>query len=156
MESFMPHLRTKGAAVSRLIVLTCSALLALAVAGGAGAEFPYMNYAPSISGDPVEGNTLQGHNGQWLYTNGLKCEEKADECKYTYTWQRCNPDASGCVDIPNAAGSTYLLAAADVGKRVRFVEWVFKHDCGEVVREGPDAGKQEGHDVTKNGVTSPT
>jgi hypothetical protein len=149
-----PHL--KGAGVRRLLVLSLAAFVALAIAGGASAEFPYMNYAPSISGDPVEGNALQGHNGQWLYGDGRKCEAKADECKYTYTWQRCNPDVSGCVDIAGATGFTYTLVGADVGSRIRYVEWVFKHDCGEVVREGPEAGKQECRDVTQNGVSSPT
>lgn len=146
-----PHLNSAGA--SRLLVLSLAAFFALAIVGGASAEFPYMNYAPSITGEPVEGNTLQGNNGQWLYTNGLKCEEKADECKYTYTWQRCNPDSSGCVDIPAATGSTYRLVAEDVGKRVRYVEWVFKHDCGEVNRSN---GQQECQDITKNGVSTPT
>lgn len=149
----MPKLHLKAAGVLRLLVLSLAAFFALAIAGGASAEFPYMNYAPSITGEPVEGNTLQGHNGQWLYTNGLRCEEKADECKYTYTWQRCNADASGCVDIPGATGFTYTLVAEDVGKRVRYVEWVFKHDCGEVNRSN---GQQECRDVTKNGVSAPT
>lgn len=151
----MPYLRNRGAVVSRLLVLTLSAVVALAVAGGAGAEFPYMNYGPSIIGAPIEGNTLIGSNGQWLYTNGLKCEEKADECKYTYSWQRCNADVSGCVDVApaTATGNKLLLTSEDVGKRIRYVEWVFKHDCGEVNRSN---GSQECRDVTKNGVSSPT
>jgi hypothetical protein len=136
---------------SRLIVLTFSAVLTLAVAGGAHAEFPYMNTGPSVAGTPVEGNTLSGHSGLWLFTSGLKCESV--ECKYTYSWQRCNGDSSGCVDIPGATGFDYLLTAADVGKRVRFVEWVFKHDCGEVNRSD---GSQECHDITKNGVSALT
>jgi hypothetical protein len=43
--------------------------------------------------------------------------------------------------------------AADVGKRIRLVEWVFKHDCGAMNFE---AGTQECHDITKNGVSTPT
>jgi hypothetical protein len=155
MEPPMLQMRNRGAVASRLLVLTVSAVLGLAVAGGASAEFPYMNYGPSIIGTPIEGNTLQGSNGQWLYTSGLKCEERADECKYTYSWQRCNADVSGCLDIApaTATGTTLLLTSVDVGKRIRYVEWVFKHDCGEVNRQ---TGTQECRDVTKNGVSSPT
>jgi hypothetical protein len=147
----MPQLRIRGAARSRLLVLTLSAVLALAVAGGANAEFPYMNVGPSVTGTPVEGNTLNGHNGLWLYTNGLKCE--SNECKYTYSWQRCNADSSGCADIPGATAFAYVLTAADVGKRMRFVEWVFKHDCGAT---NTVTGQQECRDITKNGVSSLT
>jgi hypothetical protein len=151
MESFMPQMRNRGAALTRLLVLTLSAAIALAVAGGANAEFPYMLSGPSITGTPIEGNTLNGHNGLWLYTSGLKCESV--ECKYTYTWQRCNADSSGCADVPGATAFDYTLTAADVGKRMRIVEWVYKYDCGEVNRSN---GSQECHDVTKNGVSALT
>jgi hypothetical protein len=146
----MPPLRKRGAAHLRLLVLTLSAVLALAVAGGAQAEFPYMNYGPSISGTPQEGQTLQGHNGQWLYLDGSGC---GSECKYRYTWQRCNADASGCVDIPNATGYTYTITAEDVGKRVRYVEWIFKHDCGAT---NTQTGQTECKDIEKNQPSVPT
>jgi hypothetical protein len=138
---------------TRTIVVALAAVAALVVAGGANAEFPYMNVGPSIKGTPEEGQTLQGQNGLWLYTSGLKCEEKAGECKYTYSWQRCNAEGFACADVPGVTGFTYLLTSADVGMRLRFVEWVFKHDCGEVNRS---TGEQECHDVTKNGVSSLT
>lgn len=147
----MPQMRNRGAAVTRLLVLTLSAVVALAVAGGANAEFPYMLSGPSVSGTPMEGSTLNGHNGLWLYTSGLKCE--SIECKYTYSWQRCNADSSGCVDVPGATGLNYTLTTSDVGKRMRFVEWVFKHDCGEW---NYSTGTQECHDITKNGVSALT
>jgi hypothetical protein len=146
----MPHSLKKGAGVPRLLVLMLSAVLALAVTGGAGAEFPYMNYGPSITGTAMEGNTLQGHNGQWLYLNGSGC---GSECKYRYTWQRCNPDASGCVDIPNAVGFSYTLTAEDVGKRIRYVEWIFKHDCGAT---NTQTGQTECKDIEKNEPSTPT
>ena len=138
---------------TRTIVVALAAVAALVVAGGANAEFPYMNIGPSIKGTPQEGQTLQGLNGLWLYTSGLKCEDKAGECKYTYSWQRCAADISGCTDIPGQTGLTYTLRADDVGRRIRFVEWVFKHDCGEI---NYSTGTQECRDVTKNGVSSPT
>jgi hypothetical protein len=144
MEPPMLQMRNRGAVVSRLLVLTLSAVVALAVAGGAGAEFPYMNYGPSITGTPIEGNTLEGHNGQWLYLDGSGC---GSECKYRYTWQRCNADANGCVDIANATGFSYTLTAADVGTRVRYVEWIFKRDCGAT---NTQTGQTECRDIEKN------
>jgi hypothetical protein len=144
MEPPMPYLRNRGAIVSRLLVLTLFAVVALAVAGSAGAEFPYMNYGPSITGTPVEGNTLDGHNGQWLYLDGSGCGK---ECTYHYSWQRCNADAAGCVDIANATGFSYTLAAADVGTRVRYVEWIFKRDCGAT---NTQTGQTECKDIEKN------
>ena len=136
---------------TRTLVVALAAFAALVVAGGANAEFPYMNVGPSIQGTPREGSTLSGQTGLWLYTNGLKCE--SNECKYTYSWQRCNADISGCTDIAGQTGFTYTLTAEDVGKRLRFVEWVYKRDCGEW---NYSTGTQECQDVTKNGVSSPT
>jgi hypothetical protein len=143
MESCMSQLRKSARIAPRFVVLALSAVIALAIAGSAYAEFPYMNYGPSITGTPQEGQTLQGHNGQWLYTNGLGCTE----CKFRYTWQRCNADTSGCVDIAGATGERYTLAAADVGMRVRYVEFVFKNDCGEI---NYSTGTQECRDIEKN------
>jgi hypothetical protein len=150
MEPPMPYLRNRGAVVLRLLILTFSAVVALTVAGSAGAEFPYMNYGPSITGTAVEGNTLDGHNGQWLYLDGSGCGK---ECTYHYTWQRCNADAGGCVDIPNATGFSLTLTAAEVGTRVRYVEWIFKRDCGAT---NTQTGVTECKDIEKNQPSVPT
>jgi hypothetical protein len=133
----------------RALVLALTSVLALAIVGSASAEFPTKRSDPSVRGTPQEGQTLSGQNGQWLDALGLPCTD----CKFTYTWQRCNPDISGCADIPGATGYSYTLGAADVGKRIRFVEWIYKRDCGEVNRSN---GSQECADVTKNGVSFPT
>jgi hypothetical protein len=138
---------------SRTILVALVAFTALVAVGGANAEFPYMNTGPSVRGTPQEGETLQGLTGLWLYTSGLKCEAKPNECQYSYVWQRCNADGSGCANIDGATGFTYTLTAADVGKRMRFVEVVFKHDCGEI---DYSTGKQECRDVTKNGHSALT
>jgi hypothetical protein len=147
----MTHSRTRVRTRTLLVALV--AFAALVAAGGANAEFPYMNTAPSVKGTPQEGETLQGLTGLWLYTSGLKCEEKANECKYSYVWQRCNGDGSGCANIDGANGFTYTLTATDVGRRMRFVEVVFKHDCGEI---NYSTGTQECRDVTQNGVSALT
>jgi hypothetical protein len=129
------HEQRKPSALRRLVILGLGAVLALALTGAASAEFPYMNVGPSILGGgvaPKEGDTLQGQTGLWLFTSGLKCETGGEEgCNYTYSWQRCEADGSGCVDIPGETGFNLVLKASEVGKRVRFVEWVKKYDCGE-------------------------
>ena len=38
---------------------------------------------------------------------------------FTYRWQRCDSDGTGCGNIENAAAKTYKLTAADVGRTVR-------------------------------------
>ena len=134
-----------GGYLSRLLVLALSAGIALTLVAAASAEFPTKRSDPSIVGTPQEGQTLNGRNGQWLYYSGLKCEP--GDCTYTYTWQRCGADGSGCADIPGATGHQYTLTAADVGKRIRFVEWVFKRDCNL---------QNECQDVRQNGVSALT
>jgi hypothetical protein len=133
----------------RALVLALTSILALAVVGGASAEFPTKRSDPSVRGTPQEGQTLSGSAGQWLDALGLPCTD----CKLTYTWQRCNPDISGCADIPGATGFSYTLGSADIGKRIRFVEWIFKRDCGAYNNA---AGTQDCQDITKNGASFPT
>jgi hypothetical protein len=128
---------------TRALVLMLASVLALAVVGAANAEFPTKRSDPSIQGIPQEGQTLDGKTGQWLMDNGLNCAD----CTLRYTWQRCNVDLSGCADVPGRTGYSYLLGADDVGKRIRFIEWIFKRDCGATT---------ECHDVEKNGASGPT
>jgi hypothetical protein len=144
----MSYLRSRAWA-SRLSLVSFALLASLALAGAANAEFPTKRSDPSVRGTPQEGQTLSGQTGQWLMADGLSCTD----CKYRYTWQRCNADVSGCTDVPGATGFSYLLVSADVGKRMRLVEWIFKRDCGEVNRSD---GSQECHDVEKNATSSPT
>jgi hypothetical protein len=126
-----------------------ASVFALAVVGAANAEFPTKRSDPSIQGTPQEGQTLAGKTGQWLLDNGLNCTD----CTYRYTWQRCNIDLSGCADVPGRTGYSYLLGADDVGKRLRFVEWIFLRDCGA---HNTQTGQIECHDVEKNGASAPT
>jgi hypothetical protein len=138
------------AGAPRFLVLALASLLALAVAGAASAEFPTKRSDPSVKGTPQEGETLNGQTGQWLFDNGLGCP--STECKYTYQWQRCNADRSGCVDVPGRTGFTYLLGPEDVGKTIRLVEYIFKRDCGA---HNTQTGAIECKDITKNGVSFP-
>jgi hypothetical protein len=133
----------------RVLVVALTSALALIVVGAASAEFPTKRSDPSLRGTPQEGQTLTGLTGQWLDANGLPCTD----CTMSYTWQRCALDTSGCADISGATGYSYTLGASDVGRRIRFVEWIFKRDCGAYNNA---AGTQECHDVTKNGTSALT
>jgi hypothetical protein len=150
MESRMPNLR-KRAGTPRFLVLVLTVVTSLTLAGAASAEFPTKRSDPSVSGTPQEGQTLSGSTGQWLDANGLPCPD----CKYRYTWQRCNADTSGCADVPGATGFSYTLGAADVGRRIRIVEWIFKRDCGEL-NYSTNPPTQECQDVEKNGTSALT
>jgi hypothetical protein len=60
-----------------------------------------------------------------------------------YSWRRCND--TGCFDVQgkSATANTYVIQAADAGSKLQLVVWLTNYDCGEVVREGPDKGRQE-------------
>lgn len=144
----MPNLRQR-AGTPRFLVLVLAIVASLTLAGAASAEFPTKRSDPSVSGTPQEGQTLSGRTGQWLLADGLACTD----CKFRYTWQRCAADASGCADVPGRTGFSYTLTAADVGARIRIVEWIFKHDCSEWNYSNMT---QECRDVEKNGTSALT
>jgi hypothetical protein len=73
------------------------------VAGGV----PLNTGAPSISGTPRQDETLTGTAGAWT---GVPSS-------FEYQWLRCS--SSACNAIAGATGTTYTLAAADVGFTLR-------------------------------------
>ena len=63
--------------------------------------------SPRITGNVSHvGGVLTVSNGTW---NG-------SPTSFTHTWFRCDADGSGCAVITGATGTTYTIAAADVGK----------------------------------------
>jgi hypothetical protein len=70
---------------------------------------PINTVLPSLSGNARRGETLTVATGTWVGT---------PQITYAYQWRRCDVDGNNCTDIAGAAGSTYLLASADVGNRV--------------------------------------
>jgi hypothetical protein len=63
---------------------------------------------PVISGDPVQGKTVQVTTGVWSPTPQ----------KIAYAWLRCNRNVRACSPIAGASAGTYTLSAADVGATV--------------------------------------
>jgi hypothetical protein len=80
-----------------------------AASGPIAAVPPQDTTPPSISGQAAEGSVLTADPGDWGGTTPLTFE---------YQWQRCDANASNCVDIPGATGPTYQLTAGDVGHAV--------------------------------------
>jgi Ig domain of plant-specific actin-binding protein len=66
-------------------------------------------HAPTISGTPVVGGTLQASPGQWYGAN----------MTFAYQWQHCAADGSACASISGAADSAYTPAANDQGRALR-------------------------------------
>ena len=89
------------------------ALLAVgltAVATSGAATGPVNTTAPSVTGAAQQGQTLTTNTGTWQTTPTRAT---------IYSWQRCNPDVTGCADIGGAVTATYTLGAADVGSVIR-------------------------------------
>ncbi|MEA2242587.1 MAG: hypothetical protein QOD24_2143, partial [Solirubrobacteraceae bacterium] len=69
--------------------------------------------APQIIGGAAVGKTLTADPGVWTGSPALS---------FSYQWQSCAPDGSGCADVPGAVAATYLATAADDDTRLRVVD----------------------------------
>ena len=69
---------------------------------------PAAGSAPTISGTPVEGETLTESHGSW--TN--------NPTSYSYQWEDCDGSGTACVPITGATGQSYTLATGDIGSRI--------------------------------------
>ena len=68
---------------------------------------------PSIvagSGGFRVGSSLRGLHGSW----------DGSPTSFSRTWQRCSAAGGDCVEIAGQTGLSYLLAAADLGFKIRF------------------------------------
>jgi hypothetical protein len=72
---------------------------------------PASTAPPTISGTAANGQTLTAGTGTW---NG-------DPTALAYQWRRCTAAGTACTDIPGATLSTYVVAGADGGSRLRVV-----------------------------------
>jgi GH25 family lysozyme M1 (1,4-beta-N-acetylmuramidase) len=65
---------------------------------------------PEISGETEVGATLSASTGTWSGSQPLS---------YSYSWQRCNEDGSGCTAVLNGTEPEYHLDPADHGHRMK-------------------------------------
>jgi hypothetical protein len=65
---------------------------------------------PQVSGAAVEGTRLVADPGTWRNADSIQIR-----------WSRCAADGTGCRTIRGASGTSYTLAASDVGSALRAV-----------------------------------
>jgi hypothetical protein len=73
---------------------------------------PVLVSAPSIAGDLTQGQTLTEVHGSW----------SNNPTRYQIQWEDCTVPGGSCTPIAGANGSSYTLAASDVGHAVEVVE----------------------------------
>lgn len=86
----------------------------LALAGGTAQArpqaAPQLGTEPTVTGQPSLGSTLTGVRGTW----------SGGTITYAYAWLRCDTAGANCAAVANATSTTYALAAADAGSKMRF------------------------------------
>jgi predicted actin-binding protein len=98
-----------------------SASTASAISEAVAAGPPVNTSPPTISGTPLDGQTLTGSDGTWSGTAPIS---------FAYQWQRCAASGNGCADIPGATSSTYSAGPSDVGYTLR-IEVTATNAAGE-------------------------
>lgn len=129
------HRRGSAPLAAALIVGLALAVGALALpsAGSSAATAVPQNTAePRISGAAEQGRQLSASRGTW--TGG--------SLSYAFRWVRCGvggglPDGSDCISISGATGSTYVVAGADVGFRIRVRVTASNSDGSKTVASNP-------------------
>lgn len=96
---------------SVIVALALTCVAAGLLASSASAAAPVNNTVPTITGTPQQGKTLTASNGTWSNSPN----------SFSYRWQRCAADGTGCGNIDNAVSKTYLLKEADVDRTIRVV-----------------------------------
>ena len=100
---------------------------------------------PVISGNAVEGQTLNATKGMW----------SGDPEAYTYQWLDCDQNGDNCNDTGDSDPS-YTLTADDVGDTIRVIVFA-SNDGGEVgqPRTRPTRSNKPGHRATRRHRSSP-
>jgi uncharacterized protein YukE len=70
---------------------------------------PAYTTQPTISGNPLVGETLTVSNGTWSGTTPIA---------FSYQWQRCDANAKNCDLISGATTQSYTVTSADVGHTI--------------------------------------
>ena len=143
----MSHLSKRVA--MRALVLMLASVFALAVVGAANAEFPTKRSDPSVRGTPQEGQTLDGSSPASGWMRQRPELHRLQDELHLAALQRGSRVVAPT--FRGATGFSYRSAPTDVGKRIRFVEWIFKRDCGA---HNNSTGQHECQDIDKNGASA--
>jgi hypothetical protein len=98
-----------GAAAAGAAAMAIASAVGIAGASTA-ADPPTVRSLPSAAGTAQVGHTLTARNGEWGGTRPLT---------FSYQWRRCGSGGGNCVDLSGATAKTYVLVAADQGRRMR-------------------------------------
>ena len=106
-------MKTRG----RILTSAAAGALLATFAGVAGiadattsANPPTVRSVPSVGGVAREGSTITARNGSWGGTQPIT---------FSYQWRRCGDGGANCADVAGATSKTYVLASADIGRRMR-------------------------------------
>ena len=127
-----------------LVGLAAVGLVALAAvsASGKSSAGPAVTTEPSITGVPLQGNSLAGSRGAWSGKAPIT---------YSYAWVRCDDTGNSCAAISGATTTSYTLSSADLGSTIRF-RVTAKNVDGTTTADS----NQTGVVSTQNGVPTST
>ena len=78
-----------------------------------------LSYTPSVAPSTVAAPVVTGAAGEGLLLSTTEGSWMHAPSGYTYQWQRCAANGTGCVDISGATAASYRPTAADAGHAVR-------------------------------------
>ena len=92
------------------VVVVAGAISASALAATSSGLAPASLTSPTVNGTARAGSMLFAWHGDW---------SSGGQPSYTYQWQRCYTDGTGCVDLVGATRSKYLVSPLDVQYTLR-------------------------------------
>jgi hypothetical protein len=81
---------------------------------------------PTISGTASVGETLTVHKGVWTWPDDVASSAGRT---FSYRWERCEPAAGRCVEIPHETSTTHVISPGEAGSRLRIAVTV-ENDAG--------------------------
>ena len=112
MESNRNASARRWSAVASIALVAGAVLVAVIASGAANAQTDANTSPPTISGNPVVGQTLTATSGTWSGTT----------TGFTYDWFRCDTSGANCdtAGAPIGSGQVYQVASADAVTRSAF------------------------------------
>ena len=106
------HHRRRAPSIVLVALLSAAfTALVLPLSGAARPQAaPSNTELPTITGSAAKGQTLVAGTGSWAGTAPIS---------FAFEWWRCDSAGANCTPIAGATNTTYVLATADVGARIR-------------------------------------